>query len=76
MDAHNPDLQRVEAAAVALGEHFDSVHIFATRHEQGQAEGTINVSFGAGNWFTRYGQIKEWLVKTDERTRLAVQKEE
>jgi hypothetical protein len=51
-----------------LSEHFDSVQVFATRHEPTDG-GTINVNFGAGNWFARKGQVGEWLIKADERSR-------
>lgn len=52
------DLDAVRAAAKELMRQFDSVQIFATRHEG--ASGTVNVQYGAGNWFARYGQVKRW----------------
>lgn len=55
-----------------LGEHFDTVHIFITRHEPGEARGTINASWASGNFFTRYGQIKHWLIKKEEETKIEV----
>lgn len=55
------DMKRVNEALNVLGEHFDSVHIFATRHESGQFGGTIRISRGTGNFFARYGQIKAWV---------------
>lgn len=58
-----------DKALEELGEHFDTVQIFATRHESGEEGGTINMAYGAGNWFARYGQIREWLIKADERTK-------
>lgn len=72
----HPDVQRVREAAQALGEHFDSVQIFATRCEQGELDGTVNVHIGVGNWFTRYGQVQDWLVKQDEMTRVGVRRDE
>jgi len=74
-ESANHDLKLLEDAAKKLGEHFDSVQIFATRHEPTIEDGTITVSYGVGNWFARYGQIKEWLIKSDERTRQAVRDE-
>jgi hypothetical protein len=65
------DLKRVQAALDTLSEHFDTVHVFATRHESGEQGGTVNVNLGVGNWFARYGQIQEWLVKQEEVTRQA-----
>ena len=58
-----------------LAEHFDSVQIFVTRSDP-QQDGTVNANRGTGNWFTRYGQVRSWLVKADERSRQEVQKEE
>jgi hypothetical protein len=66
------DLERVKAAAEKLGEHFDSVQILCTRHEPAVARGTVNINFGVGNWFTRYDQAREWLVKCDEGIRSEV----
>jgi hypothetical protein len=57
----NDDLKRVNEALNVLGEHFDSVHVFATRHESGELNGTIRISRGTGNYFARYGQIKSWV---------------
>jgi hypothetical protein len=48
----------VEQALNALGEHFDTVTIFTTRHEGGE---THVLEEGVGNWFARYGQIKVWV---------------
>lgn len=52
-----------------LMEHFDSVQIFVTRHEEAKAGGTIYVNRGAGNWFARCGQIREWVVFEDQKIR-------
>jgi len=38
----------------ALMEHFDSIQIFGTRHEQ--EAGTVNSHAGDGNLFARFGQ--------------------
>jgi hypothetical protein len=69
MSAKNEDLERCQRACEALSEHFDTVHIFATRHEPGQEGGTVNLSWGNGNWFARYGQISNWLNASNETTR-------
>lgn len=65
------DLKRCQEAVEALSEFFDSVHVFATRH-QGNDIGTVNVSYGCGNWFARRGQISEWLLKEEESTRKSI----
>lgn len=69
------DVERVQKAVDALGEHFDSVQIFATRCEMGENDGTIYLSLGSGNWFTRYGQVCNWLEREQEHTRLKVRQD-
>jgi hypothetical protein len=60
------DLKRVTEALEVLSEHFETTHIFCTRYEDG---GTIGIQKGTGNWFARYGQIREFLLKEDEEAR-------
>lgn len=68
------DTERVDVALNSLSEHFDSVQIFVTRHEPAEEDGTIHTAKGVGNWFCRYGQVKEWLIAQDERTRIHTRK--
>ncbi len=74
MSEKQEDLDMVKASCEKLGEHFDSVQIFATRYD-GET-GTVNVQWGSGNWFARKGQIADWLIKEDEASKQAVRKEE
>ena len=62
------DGDRVDAALKELGEHFDSVMIFTTRHESTEA-GTHTVAKGVGNWYARFGQVVEWVDKENEIAR-------
>jgi hypothetical protein len=39
-----------------LGEQFDTVHIICTKAE---ADGTMLVQEGNGNWYARYGALTE-----------------
>lgn len=55
------DVERVKAACATLMEFFDSVQIFATRHNGGD-NATTHIQFGDGPWFTRYGQIQHWMI--------------
>lgn len=59
--------QRIVAKAVdQLGEHFDSVQVFVTRYEPDSVESsTMELFDGSGNWLTRYGQIKEWVLRRE-----------
>lgn len=76
LDDSNPDVVKCRDAARALAEHFDSVQIFATRHEAGELASTLNVDVGVGNWFARYGQVASWLAKADEGERETVRNQE
>lgn len=74
-DQHDSDLRMVRECVDKLGEHFDSVQIFCTRHESGQEGGTINIPLGTGNWFARYGQIRNWINKEEESSREEIRRE-
>lgn len=67
------DLAIVKRFAEALGEHFDTVQIFVTRHESGTYGGTLNINYGVGNWPARYGQVSHWMLKQNEGIRLEAQ---
>jgi len=66
----------VKQHVAALSEHFDSVQIFVSRHDPAIQDGTVTVSWGAGNWYARAGQIREWILRQEEITRRQIQKEE
>jgi len=67
-------LELLKKAARSLGEHFDSVQIYCTRHIPD--EGAESFNFGIGNWYARYGQVAEWMIKQDEDARLRVRKDD
>lgn len=70
------DLKRLADAVNALSEHFDSVSIFVTRYDGGDDNGTVYLYKGFGNYFSRYGQIRHWLVAEDEGTRQKVREDD
>lgn len=74
--AEKAELDRVSLHADQLAEHFDSVQIFVTRKADNETEedGTVNINFGRGNWFARYGQVQAWLIKSEEWTRMEARK--
>jgi len=57
------DIERINEALRVLGEHFDTVHIFATRVEDDGK--TFRFQKGAGNWFARFGQVKCWVILSE-----------
>lgn len=59
----DPDIERIEEAMDLLREHFDTVQVFCTRQDP---DGTVNLKIGVGNWFARYGQIKDWVNRAEE----------
>jgi len=65
--------EMLEAAAAALGDHFDTVQIFVTRViDDGKLAGnTEDVATGLGNWYARTGQVRDWLTINDEMCRKA-----
>lgn len=78
-DEHKADIERLDALVAALGEFFDNVHIFVTKHETppGETEQkTFSANRGTGNWHARYGQIKEWVVYEEERIRVTARHDE
>lgn len=56
-----------------LAEHFDTVQIVATKSVQDN--GTRRHTEGAGNWYARYGSVKEWITREEHRERVQVTKE-
>lgn len=77
MSAQNDiDMKRLDDAMAVLSEHFDTVQIFVTRYDGGADKGTTRASKSCGNFFARYGQIRQWLIAEDEETRELVRKPE
>ncbi len=52
----------VKKAVAGLSEHFDAVHVFATYQDK---ENSQRLSWGCGNYFTRYGLAATWLKLQD-----------
>lgn len=75
MNTPEQDIKLITDHVNALGEHFDTVQIFCTRHEPTEADGTIAIQKGVGNWFARYGHIRTWIAKQDESSRIEERKD-
>lgn len=69
------DVEMLRNACEALGDHFDSVQIFVTRHMPAEADGTRIVNYGSGNWFARYGQVRHWVIEHEEQARESVRRD-
>ena len=59
----------VKRAVEQLGEHFDSVQVFCSGYKPGGEDGTFTTNLGAGNWLTRFGQVREWVIYEEEKIR-------
>lgn len=66
----------VNDAIQKLSEHFDTVQVFTTRYEPNNEGNTIGLQMGQGNWYARFGHIKEWVSKQDEYVRVAIRNED
>lgn len=64
-DRESKDMILIKNHVARLREHFDTVQIFVTKHA-GQT-GTINAQWGEGNWFARFGQVKDWMITQENR---------
>ena len=65
-DENDPDLELLHEHVKELKRHFDTVHVFATRHEPIKSGGTCSFQSGEGSWPARYGQIKLFLIRQEE----------
>jgi hypothetical protein len=74
-DAKDKDIRILEDACIRLGQQFDTVQIFATRHNEKEG-GTVNVHFGKGNWYARFGHIKLWVQFKENDIKFVDKKDE
>lgn len=58
------DVKTLERHVAQLGEHFQSVRIIATNHQDGI---TFTITSGAGNFYAQIASCREWLARQDER---------
>lgn len=47
-------------------EHFDTVQVFCTQVDSDNKTTTTTYRWGAGNWYARYGQVKEWTTYEEQ----------
>lgn len=64
--------QRVEDALQALMPFFHSVQIVAVAID---GDSTITIPRGDGCHHTRYGAVREWMIKEEELMRIAARRE-
>lgn len=61
------DVMIAKNHAKRLAAHFDAVQLICTRHTE---NGTVHVVWGEGDWFSRYGAAKEWIIREEHKMRL------
>lgn len=68
-------LKIIERHVADLMEHCDAVQIFVTQHNAEEGI-TMAVDRGDGNWYARYGMVKEWVGQEDCRAQQIVNGDE
>lgn len=62
-EKNNQYVKILETRVENLRAHFDSVQIVATRFNENGS--TTLYDAGDGNWFARYGSLKDWVRKQE-----------
>ena len=65
-DQAKADTELLERHVNQLAGHFDTVQILVTRVETSEDK-TRGLTRGGGNWFARYGQMREWMLAEEAR---------
>lgn len=65
IDTDDKDVRRLKAMAEQLGEYYDSVQIFVTKPNDQM--GTESITYGCGNDFAIYGQVRAWVLQKEDR---------
>ena len=66
-DARNARDERIlQRHCAQLREWFDSVQIVVTSHDEATGSSRAG-SWGSGNWYTRFGSTKEWVLKKERQ---------
>jgi hypothetical protein len=66
-DPPNPD-DVIKKHVSALAEHYDSVHIFITKYDSTSGI-TRAASFGCGDFYARFGNVREWTLRMEENAK-------
>lgn len=69
----------VKKAATEIISVADSVEIIVGKHRPSNVaedDNTLSFSYGLGDWYSRYGRVREWLLKADERIKVWVSQED
>ncbi len=82
-EAEQAEIDEVDKHVDALRQKWDSVTIFVSREAGAEdmsigreAGNTISISRGIGNWFSRFGMIRMWLVDQEEGQKIERRRED
>lgn len=56
----------VKKCVEQMGEHFDTVQVFVTRHPNDRV-GTFGRAWASGNWYARVEQARLWVKNGEEQ---------
>ena len=60
----DPEDEVITKAIAMLGEHWDTVRIFANRHDA-DSKDTVSATAGCGNVLSQKAQVQDWLTKVE-----------
>ncbi len=67
-------IEEIDRAVERLGEHFESVAIFATKRTEDGKGNTASYKRSVGNYYATRGMVHEWLERQKEVDRLDEQR--
>lgn len=71
----DPDVVLIDDYVAKLCEHFDNVQIFTNTMNEG-GDSLAYISRGGGNMLARQGQVRDWLIRQEELSRIEARKDE
>lgn len=61
------DIERVRKHTSQLSEFYDTAQIIVTKLKSNGS--TRRIAQGSGNWYARYGSVKEWITEVEEKAK-------
>ena len=68
-------LRLAKECSAKISEFADTVQVFISVYDASTGT-TRHITHGAGNWFAREGQVREWVLQNEERSRSEVHEED
>lgn len=61
------DIELLRKHTSQLSEYYDTTQIIVTKLKSDG--GTKRIAQGSGNWYARYGSVKEWVNNEEEKAK-------